>query len=630
VIGEPSQARRRAVLIGFATTFVLVAVGVWLAAQSGLESATTSSTGYLRPILELTTNTWTYVLMLAFILRGVLLFRNRRYAEQAADVVGYATRSVRRLAEEAKEPDGTTRVIATSDEDRDAIEERILAALDGADDDRMQLNPELFEEPSAEDVLLEDGDLGVALDERDEHLKVVLDALEGRAIELNADLEEGTNDLLTMNFDADAVADAIKSGEDVVAPADLLGNAGEEALDEQNERLEEAEANLGLQEDVLETLATRHDPVDASNVDVVGDELLEPAKDETVDDEPSTRRGRLLGVLRSFFSGADVEEDLRGDDVEETTHRDEWLEEYKLLKLDLATSMNFDRLVWQFAVPALLTIVGLLIVARFWIQPYLYPPLFAAGGLVGLPNYVRASRKRSKRLEELRRDEQAVEWRDVAVLVKEVEVPETTLQYAWLAGDRYVHDDREEFASEVAHRAYELVNGLDASPSLLEKQADQIAGLKPDLHAFRDQEAKLVSDRLIEAVEASRDGLMPKAKLIEDVVEWDIEQRNVLPGERGVGHDPDVVRDAYRGLVPAALVEQEIPVSEDSDETITAVRLRTDPIPPEYGAIRARFSGQFANYAEWEPLYELPTVEDVLEDEPMLAGSVGYQGGESA
>ncbi|WP_227132347.1 hypothetical protein [Halorubellus salinus] len=590
-IGDPSRLKKRVVVAGFAVTLVVATAGVWLAAQSGLESATTTSTGYLRPVLELATNTWTYVLLLAFIFRGVLLYRDRRYAEQAADVTGYATRSVRRLAAEAKEPDGSTRVIATDEDDRESIRERVLAALDGADDDRMKLREELFAEPTAEDDLIEHGELGPALDVRDEHLDVVLGALEDRSRELDAALDDAT--------------------------ADVPGSRGDV-----DQLLEEAEANLELQDEVLETLATSERRRQA--------ELVAEEDAREVEDVETQEVTGIRSALRAFFGRGPApatSEDV--DDVEDESGRDEWLEEWKLLKLDVATAVNFDRLVWQFAVPGLVTIVGLLIVAQFWIKPFLYPPLFAVGVLVGLLYYLRQSRKRSKRLEALRREEEPVDWRDAAILVKEVEVPERTLQYAWLAGDVYVHDDREEFADEVAHRAVELLSGLDPSPSVLEKQAEQIRGMKPDLHAFRDQERKLVMERLMESVEASETGLVPKAKVIEDVVEYDIEARTLLPGKRGMGHDPALVREAYRDLVPAALVEQEIALEEDGDETVTAVRHRGDPIPPEFGTIRAQFSNQFGNYATWDPLYELPSVDDVLEEEPMLTGNFGHQRGEA-
>jgi len=93
------------------------------------------------------------------------------------------------------------------------------------------------------------------------------------------------------------------------------------------------------------------------------------------------------------------------------------------------------------------------------------------------------------------------------------------------------------------------------------------------------------------------------------------------------------VREAYRELVPAALVEQEVDVAregvegDDEELTVTAVRLRTDPLPPEYGQIRAAFSSRFSNYARWDPLYEIPDVSDCLEEEPDYVESIGARGG---
>lgn len=617
VIGSPEKVPRRLLVGAFVATLAIAVGGAFLALQTGLESASTSSSGYLRPLLELATNTWTYVLFLAVILRGVLLFRDRRYAEQAASITGYMERSVRRLAYEAKEPDGTTRVIATSDEDRDAIRDRILAALDGADDDTMRLNEALFEEPGPEDVLIDEGDLEPALQDEADRLTVVLDALDRHSTELASELDAAERDAVLEHL----------AGEDS-AESRAVG-----------EVLAEAESTFDLRDDVRDRLDELREP--AQSVDVEG-LALEPAawaetdaagtadteEEDAVGDHGPI--GVVLRAIQGLVRGPSEAEDAGSDDVdtemESDPYRDPWLEEWKLLKLDLASAINFERILWQFAVPAVLAIVSLLVVVQFWVKPYLYPPLFAAGILVGILNYLRKSRKRSNRLEALRREEGRVEWDDVAILVKEVEVPETCLQYAWLAGTLYVHDDREEFADEVAHRAYETVNGLDSSPSVLEKQGEQIRSKRPDLHAFRDQERKLIMERLLEAVENSQDGLVPKAKLIEDVVEYDIEQRRFAPGKRGQGHDPQLVRDAYRDLVPAALVEQEIPVEEGSDETVTAVRHRADPIPPEFGAIRARFSNQFGNYASWTPLYELPDVSDQLSHEPVYADKVGYRG----
>jgi hypothetical protein len=159
----------------------------------------------------------------------------------------------------------------------------------------------------------------------------------------------------------------------------------------------------------------------------------------------------------------------------------------------------------------------------------------------------------------------------------------------------------------------------------MEKQHEQIERMHPDLHGFRDQQKEQIMTWLLDRVEHAQHGLIPKAKLIEDCVEHDLDG-GLGPISSGKGHDPELVRAAYRELVPAALVEQEIALEEDSEETLTAVRHRRDPLPPEYGQIRAQFSSQFGNYARWSPMYELPDVSDQLEAEPEYANTLGYRG----
>ena len=516
-IGTPERIPQRLLTVAIVLTLAVAVGGAVLAIRTGVETASTSSLPYLRPALELATSTWVYVALLAIIVRRILTRRDQQYAEQAADVTGYEPRSVRRLAYEAKSPDGSTRVIASTEDDPEAIEARIRAALDGAEDDTMSLNPEAF---------------AVDETEPDEDLPVLVDAVD----------EERPSVLTRARR----------------APRWLL-----------------------------------------------------------------TRPLALARRLRSR-SRDDVDEDDQ-DDGDDEELRDPWLEQYKLFRLDLASTLDFSRLLWQFAVPALLTIALLLIVVRFWVQPWLYPPLFAAGLLVGLANYGRLSWRRSRRLSALRQDRETVNWSDVSLLLKEVDLAETRVQYAWLGDRRYAHDDRDVFAEEIALRAYELVNGVEVSPSVMEKQARQLETMQPDLHGFRDEEKEQIMTWLLDRVGGAQHGLVPKAKLLEDCIEHDLAAHRWGPGKRGKGHDPELVREAYRELVPAALVEQEIALDEAGEETLTAVRHRADPLPPEYGQIRAQFSSQFSNYARWDPLYELPDVSDLLDEEPVYASTLGYR-----
>lgn len=473
LLGSPDRLPRRVLVVALVGTLALGVGGAFLAARTGVAS-TGGSLPYLRPILQITTSVWAYVVVLAVLLRRVLFKLGDLYARQASDVTGYEPRTVKRLKYEAETVDGA-RVIATSDDGPEAIEARILETLRTGEDDTVSFNPAAV-------------------------------------------------------------------------------------VDEDHER---------------------------------------PAVDEDVE--------------------ADAEPMLPGWFLDGPTDPDEeWRRQFKLFRLDIATSLNFSELFWRIGIPAALTSAVILLAVQLWVKPWFYPVIFAVGGLVGLLNYLRVSWKRSRRLSSLRQDVETITWSDVAIPVKEVVLPETRMFYGSLPGKRYAHDDREEFARELAYRAYELLQGVPVSPSVMEKQAEQLKKSQPDLHGYRDDERERIANWLLERVDATGHGLIPKVKLIEDCIEHDISERRFGP-RAGTGFDPDLVREVYRELVPAALVEQDIELDAG---TLTAVRLRSDTIPPEYGAIRAQFSAQFSNYARWDAMYDLPDVSDKLDEEPVYADSI--------
>lgn len=676
-IGRPDRFPRRVLTALLVLAITVSLGGVWLAMRSGIETGTSSLT-YLRPVLQLMTSTWAYVAVLAWLVRRILLKRDEQYAEQAANITGYEPRSVRRLAYEAKSSDGSTRVIATTDDEPEEIQERVLNALETGEDDTMSLNPDAFS--TAEDDLLEAGEPIGMYEERYEKLLAVYRSLQERAAELQAELDGGVDHLLGAELDPEKVAEAIKSGEDRHAPADLLGDEDQELADDLDAKIQELEQNQELREEILDELGAIEARLDAHvtavdaeeaaptgrlahvrsllgragrkalpaakvagatalaalayhvtlsvagfvPLDVVPTSVAEAAHDWRAYLIVSLLAGSATAAL--IRRGADDVEDEPSAEEPHDELGDPWREQYKLFRLDLASTLDFGELIWRFAVPAAVTVAALLVVVQFWIKPWLYPPIFAAGLLVGLLNYLRVSWTRSRRLSALREERETVNWSDVAILVKEVNVPEARIQYAWMGDRRYAHDDREEFAEEIALRAYELVNGVEVSPSIMEKEATQLDRMQPDLHGFRDGEKERIMTWLLDRVEAAQHGLVPKAKLIEDCVEHDVEPRRFGPGKRGKGYDPELVRAAYRELIPAALVEQEIALDEDGEETLTAVRHRVDPLPPEYGQIRAQFSSQFGNYARWDPMYELPDVSDRLDAEPVYASTLGYRG----
>jgi len=130
-------------------------------------------------------------------------------------------------------------------------------------------------------------------------------------------------------------------------------------------------------------------------------------------------------------------------------------------------------------------------------------------------------------------------------------------------------------------------------------------------------EESRISEDLIKTVESAPQGIIPKAKLIEDVVLHDREDRLWGLYSSGSGYDPELVRECYRELYPYALVEEEMEIESDGEtHSVTSVRVRTDPLPAELSEVRAQFSNRYRAYAEFEPLFELPEVEDPEQPTP--------------
>lgn len=586
ILGPPDQLVRRLLMIALVGSVAIAIGGVLLAIKFDFETGR-SSLPYIQPALEITTSVWFYLLVLAYLLRSFLTYRDRRYATQAAEITGYSVDSIRREKYEASTTDGATRVLVSDEDDRDEIVDRIDRALETGEDDEIELNPEAFEvAPDERDK--EDGRLErPGIDHREIARSVgvtVWDAWNWSSIPILAALVLSGSYYVLAEIAAPAITGAAPSTSTglyvALAASGFLGISIRKLWRDRDQIRE-----------FIDRVRAKHD-VDQ-----------EPHRAEDADD--------LLPVPR------------------EDAFRDPWLEQFKLARLDLQTTLDFDELLWYVAVPAIATIGLLLLVVQIWVPLWFYPAIVATGLLVGLLNYARIGLVRSRRLEGLRQESESIEFGELSLLVKEVEIPERTTYHAHLLGRQYAHDDREEFCEEVAHRAYEEVNGIPVSPSVLEKQARQLETSKPVLHGFRDAERERIMRWLVDRVRSEEHGLIAKAKLIEDCVEHDRKERGIGPFSRtkGKGYDPDLVRECYRELVPAALVEEEIElVDQDETVSLTAVRLRTDPLPPEFAEIRAQFSSQFGNYARTEPLYDLPDVSDRLEEEPIYSGRVGAGG----
>ncbi|MFC7134340.1 MULTISPECIES: hypothetical protein [Salinibaculum] len=281
--------------------------------------------------------------------------------------------------------------------------------------------------------------------------------------------------------------------------------------------------------------------------------------------------------------------------------------ELKHYRLDLASAINFSNILWQFLLPALVTATIVLSLLGVWVGLAWYPVVALLGLFVGAVNYYRHRRKEARRLDSLRDDAEGRDWSMVAALVKEVETQETTAYYGWLAGRRYASYDRDRFVSDLAKRTHEKVDRGYAAPSIMEKNAEQLADYYPDLAGFRDQERHDIQLELIDRVRESQYGLVPKQQLIEDTVEHRMEERAGGIYREGMGYDPGLVRVAYDDLVPGALTEVEVTVdTENGPQTLIAVESTLDPMPVDRAQVRAEFSALFREYATREPRYELP------------------------
>jgi hypothetical protein len=200
----------------------------------------------------------------------------------------------------------------------------------------------------------------------------------------------------------------------------------------------------------------------------------------------------------------------------------------------------------------------------------------------------------------------------LSILVKSVDTQETTAYYAWIAGRRYASYDRLQFVEDVADRAYQKLHQGYPEPSVMEKNAEQLADYYPDLAGFQDQEQHDIQLELIDRVRESKYGLVPKQQLVEEVVEHRLEEKAGGLYREGLGYDPALVRAAYHDLVPGYLTEVELTVdTEDGPQPMTAVESTIDPLPVDRAQIRAEFSALFREYASREPRYELPPSPDV-------------------
>jgi len=285
-------------------------------------------------------------------------------------------------------------------------------------------------------------------------------------------------------------------------------------------------------------------------------------------------------------------------------------ERFKLWRMDLATGLRTDDVIWKLLVPAGIVFVLELILVRFWVQWWLYPSLLAGALLVGVGVYRGDQWLRQRRLRSLRQDRGGETWEEIAVLVKTVDAEGMTCHMGFLAGRTYASTDREDLIDTLATRALERAYGYHPSPAIEERYAWCLDRYILNFAGWRENmEKPQVMDQLVNTVLDSEDGMLPKEVLAQRVVEHD--RQYIWMGLRfvGMGYDPDLVAECYDELVPNTLVEHEFTISApDAKREVTAVRARTETLPPDVAKLRASFSDRFP-IRQMPDRYSLPAAK---------------------
>jgi len=297
---------------------------------------------------------------------------------------------------------------------------------------------------------------------------------------------------------------------------------------------------------------------------------------------------------------------------DESTDSDDYTasERFKLWRMDLASGLDADSLVWRFLLPVGTVLAVELIIVRFWVAWWLYPPLLAVAILAGIGFYQGTSWYRARRLASLRESVDGEYWDEVSVLVKTVDTDELTVYMGFLAGHTYASTDRDRLVEVLSSRALERCQGYQPSPAIEERYAWCLRRYLVNFTGWRENREKpAIMDALVNEVLDSSEGLLPKQELADRVIEHD--RRYIWRGLRfvGLGHDPELVAECYEDLVPNTLVEREVAAeTADGVDTITAVRARTETLPPDVATVRASFSERFPTH-KIPDRYELRSVE---------------------
>ena len=329
---------------------------------------------------------------------------------------------------------------------------------------------------------------------------------------------------------------------------------------------------------IITALESHHSVLDPNDRDVIDEDIVDAA-------ETSAEAADETDL---------VVHDRANASVDERTRRK---------RLELASTLNLSDLFWSFGLPTMATFVALLIAVRFWVAVWVYPAMMVVSVMVGALWYVAVHRRRRTRAKDARQPETQPRHSDIAVLVKKVAVPETTIYMGWCGGTVYADYDELRLAWTLSEVAHAHIEGEPIPPTLQQKFWRELTQYRPNLKGREELERGEIIDDLVRTVADTDVNMLPKNKLCDRVIRRDKQHVG------GVGYDPRLIGDAYAELNPTTLVEDTVKVESSTGDLkpLSIVRLRTKPLPRKVAHMEADFSVDYQ--PDFEPDFSLPDID---------------------
>ncbi|USZ73785.1 hypothetical protein [Natronosalvus halobius] len=558
VLGDPTKAPRRIATLFVFSLFAFICVGIWMLMNARIDTSG-SSAPLVGPAASILTH-WAIVPVLAaWLTRRWVFFRRKQYANKAADVTGWTVQTIYQLWDEVRSTDGCTRVIASTDDTRETIAQRIDSALGGdSDDDTV----DYWTPP-------EDGAEPTRADSRPTDVPTV---------------------------DATVLQESIQRGH-------AAGVAVEEAVDDADVSLSQKTCS---ESDVDEStsLKQRLWKVVTWPFVTLWTVLTFPIRAVV-----SVTRWIVRWFLDAVSSGDRPETEVSTRDERDVPWKVRFLEEVKHLWLDLQSGFRTGEAAIRFGVPFGVAFTIQLFAIGLWTTLPVYALFIATSAFVGLTWYWVGKRRRQRRLRRHRTRASDEYWLDCAGQFKTVETADVTAYVGFIAGRRYAAYDRREFVRKTSETMHQHVTDECVAPSELEHYARCLAQMKPNLDGHRKNvlRSQIMHD-LDELVRSSEDEIIPKAELAWLV----IEQPTNSKIRTSIGYDPELVCEEYQYLVEEAHVldEREVAFTDSSgdEQSLTIVFPADKRRLPDVSERHSQFSNRFTD-KKGEPVYKLPDVD---------------------